>query len=54
MMAKFTQALSSTISGRQIRGKLSFFSRLAFSRNIVRLRVVISPNSPQVSRPAQR
>ena len=54
MMAKLTPALSSTMTGRQMRGKLIFFSRLAFSMNMLWLREVISANRPQVSRPAQR
>ena len=53
-MAKLTPALSSTMTGRQMRGKLIFFSRLAFSMNMLWLREVISANRPQVSRPAQR
>ncbi|MNV91656.1 hypothetical protein D3C71_1861710 [compost metagenome] len=54
MIAKLIPALSSTITGRQILGKLIFFSRLAFSRNMLWLRRVISENRPQVSRPAHR
>ncbi|MNY25556.1 hypothetical protein D3C86_1593480 [compost metagenome] len=54
MIAKLIPALSSTMTGRQMRGKLIFFSRLAFSRNMLWLRVVISANRPQVSRPAHR
>lgn len=54
MIAKLMPALHSTITGRQIRGKLIFFSRLAFSRNMFWHRKVISENRPQVSKPAQR
>lgn len=46
VMAKLTSAVPMTTVGRQIRGKLSFFIRLALSRNIDRLRPVISVNSP--------
>ncbi|MNE63740.1 hypothetical protein D3C80_1591110 [compost metagenome] len=54
MIAKLIPAFNSTITGRQIRGKLIFFSRLALSRNMFWLRTVISANKPQVSNPAQR
>lgn len=54
MIAKLMPALSNTITGRHRRGKLIFFSRLAFSRNMFWLRRVISENRPQVSSPAHR
>ncbi|MNG41239.1 hypothetical protein D3C84_1302920 [compost metagenome] len=54
MIAKLILALISTMIGRQIRGKLIFFSKLAFSRNMFWLRSVISENNPQASRPAHR
>ncbi len=54
MMAKFSSALQTTISGRHTRGKLIFFSRLAWSMNMVWARMVISENRFQVSTPAHR
>ncbi|MNN72718.1 hypothetical protein D3C76_1633160 [compost metagenome] len=54
IMAKFSNALATTTTGRHSLGKLSFFSRLAFSRNTFWPLPVISANSPHVSMPAHR
>ena len=50
-MAKLASALDATIAGTQLRGKLDFFSRFAFSRNIVCERTRISANIVQARSP---
>ena len=47
-------ALRMTMTGSVMRGKLSFFIRLAWSRKMFWARPTISANSPHVSSPAQR
>ena len=54
MMPKLTSAFSTTMIGRQMRGNCNFLIRLAFSRNTVWPRPVISANKPQVSTPAHK
>lgn len=54
IIEKFNKELRITMAGRQSRGKLIFFRRLAFSMNVVCERVAISAKSAQVSMPEQR
>ena len=51
---KFAQALRITMTGSDMRGKLSFLRRFALSRKTVWQRLTISEKSPHVSKPAQR
>ena len=54
IMEKFTQALATTMMGKQIRGKLSFLSTLAFLRKTFCPSLVNSANRPHVNMPAHR